>query len=73
MARLGREKRMLAYSEAEQQDIIERATEREMMRSIIESEVDSAWTTIKETTNKIPVVMRLGETPVLIPNTKVKT
>ena len=44
-----------------------------MMRSIIESEVDSAWTTIKETTNKIPVVMRLGETPVLIPNTKVKT
>ena len=37
MARLGREKRMLAYSEAEQQDIIERATEREMTRSVIES------------------------------------
>ena len=54
-------------------DSIWRAIEREMMRSIIESEVDSAWTTIKETTNKIPVVMRLGETPVLIPNTKVKT
>ena len=54
-------------------DSIWRATERKMMRSIIESEVDSAWTTIKETTNKIPVVMRLGETPVLIPNTKVKT
>ena len=37
MARLGREKRMLAYSETEQQDIIERATEREMTRSVIES------------------------------------
>ena len=54
-------------------DNIWRATEREMMRSIIESEVDSAWTTIKEQLKKIPVVMRLGETPVLIPNTMVKT
>ena len=72
MARLGREKRMLAYSEAEQQDIIERATEREMTRSVIESK-GSERHSDKETTNKIPVVMRLGETPVLIPNTKVKT
>ena len=30
-----------------------------------------AWN--KEDTEKIPVAMRLGETPVLIPNTKVKT
>ena len=60
MARLGREKRMLAYSEAEQQDIIERATEREMMRSIIESEVDSAWTTIKETSKEIGYTVQLS-------------
>ena len=33
----GTQKRMLAYSDAEQQDIIERATEREMTRSVIES------------------------------------
>ena len=72
MARLGREKRMLAYSEAEQQDIIERATEREMTRSVIESK-GSERHSDQKTTETIPVVMRLGETPVLIPNTKVKT
>ena len=52
------------------EDIIGRTAEREVMRSITESREFDAWT---DKATKILVAMRLGDTPVLIPNTMVKT
>ena len=54
---------------------IRRVAERELMRSISESEGGRRMDEKTTKTNNIifPVVMRLGETPVLIPNTMVKT
>ena len=51
------------------EDDIWRTAERELMRSISESG-RAPWT---EKQQKLLVAMRLGETPVLIPNTMVKT
>ena len=51
-------------------DVIGRTAEREVMRSITESRKFDAWT---DKATKILVAMRLGDTPVLIPNTMVKT
>ena len=49
---------------------IRRTAGREVMRSITESTEFDAW---RMTTLMLLVAMRLGETPVLIPNTMVKT
>ena len=51
-------------------DVIGRTAEREVMRSITESREFDAWT---DKATIILVAMRLGDTPVLIPNTMVKT
>ena len=50
---------------------IGRTAEREIVRSTVESEGGRCMA--NEQLKKIPVAMRLGDTPVLIPNTKVKT
>ena len=51
-------------------DVIGRTAEREVMRSITEGRKFDAWT---DKATMILVAMRLGDTPVLIPNTMVKT
>ncbi len=51
---------------------IERTTEHELMRSISEGE-EGSGTATKEQQKTFLVAMRLGDTPVLIPNTMVKT
>ena len=48
-------------------------TEHEVMRSITEGEGREQHSDRKKTTKKFLVAMRLWDTPVLIPNTKVKT
>ena len=55
------------------QDIIKRTTEREVTRSVTESEGSEGHSDEEEQLQRFPVAMRLGETPVLIPNTMVKT
>ena len=52
------------------EDDIRRTAGREVMRSITESTEFGAW---RKTTFNFLVAMRLGDTPVLIPNTMVKT
>ena len=48
-------------------------TEHEVMRSITEGEGKASSMTTKKHHKKFLVAMRLWDTPVLIPNTKVKT
>ena len=55
------------------QNDIRRATEHEVMRSITEGEGKASSMTTKKHHKKFLVAMRLWDTPVLIPNTKVKT